>query len=82
MQEVSEKDAFYDKVVRICQKQWSVNQCEGKNWGITKDVFKGKYPLNEYFFCNFLIKTLADSKNSRTFALAIENESNQIKTVW
>ena len=31
---------------------------------------------------NFFIKTLADSKISRTFASAIENESNLQTMVW
>ena len=40
-----------------------------------------KYGLNKKKQ-KFFIKTLADSKNSRTFASAIENESNLKTMVW
>ena len=47
-----------------------------------KEALMGGFCQKMHFFLIFFFKTLADSKNSRTFALAIENESNQNKMVW
>ena len=67
LQEVSKKDALCNKV------EWF--------WRIFVVSYVKIRERWNNFFDFFFSKTLADSKNSRTFALAIENESNQTM-VW
>ena len=50
---------------------------ERKGIGLKYDLSKKKYKM-----WNFVAKTIADSKISRTFASAIENESNLKTMVW
>ena len=68
LQEVLKKDEFSNKVIPV-KSAWKAPR---------NLIFARKNKKYRFFF----IKTLADSKNSRTFASAIENESNLKTMVW
>ena len=57
-------------------------QYEVSHFYVGCEEFIGYLTSKRSFFRKFFVKTLADSKNSRTFASEIENESNQTKMVW